>query len=127
MQISKKELIRKVAIQSGYFIYEIEDFLHALAIVVSEEVKQGNVVKVDGLGTFIYKPPRPVKNFSPYTGRYMDTISKKSCKFKPDRLFLNLLNGVDETKLNLLNDSENSLTKLNLLNDSEDTEGDNDE
>jgi nucleoid DNA-binding protein len=90
--ITNKDLIDLVSEQSKHYKYVVEDVLYALAIVISEQVDLGNDVKLKGLGVFSYKPPRRITNFSPYSGRYMDKYTKRTCKFKPDVLFLNKLN-----------------------------------
>lgn len=90
--ISNKEIINLVANSSGYFKYQCEDILHFLAVVLAEQIKDGNSVKIKGLGLFEPKKQRIVKNYSPYINEYLNVLSKKNCKFKADLLFLNKLN-----------------------------------
>lgn len=99
--LNNSDLIPLIAEHSGYYRYEISDILQSLAVVVSYAIKEGHDVRIKGLGTFSYKKPRPCKNYSPYTGRYMDTMTKAGCKFKPDKLFSNLLNMSNEEFIKL--------------------------
>lgn len=92
MLIQNKQLIKLIAEQCGYFDYQISDMLHALAVVLVEQVNLENEVKVKGVGVFSYKPSRPVRNYSPWSGKQMNVMSKRSVKFKPDTLMLNKLN-----------------------------------
>lgn len=95
MLIQNKQLIKLIAEQCDYFDYQISDVLHALGVVLAEQVNLENEVKVKGIGNFKFKPSRPVRNYSYYSGRYMDVMSKRSVKFKPDTLFINKLNTTD--------------------------------
>ena len=97
MLISNKELIELLAEQSRYYKYQIEDILYALAVVLQEQLNQGNDIKIKGVGTFSRKNPRRLKNYSKYLGDYLDTWTKVSVKYKPDTLMLNSLNA-DDTK-----------------------------
>ena len=90
--LTNKELINIISENSKYHKYQIEDILHALAVAVSYSLREGYDVKIRGLGTFTPKPPRRITNYSPYSGKHMDKMTKSSCKFKPDTLILNLLN-----------------------------------
>jgi len=90
--INNKELIELVSQQSTHFKYVVEDVLHALAVVIAEQISQGNEVKLKGVGVLSPKKQREVKNYSHYSGKYMNVLSKKTLKFKPDTLMLNYLN-----------------------------------
>lgn len=90
--LSHKEVINLLAESSGYFKYQCEDILHFLAVVIAQQVKDGNSLKIKGLGIFEPKKQRIVKNYSPYIKKYLNVLSKKNCKFKADLLFLNKLN-----------------------------------
>ena len=90
--INNKGLIELVSQQSTHYKYIVEDVLHALAVVIQEQVDEGNEVKLKGLGVFSLKNPRRITNYSPYTGKHMDKYTKRTCKFKPDTLLLNYLN-----------------------------------
>lgn len=81
---------------SGYYKYEVSDLLHSLSVVLSYAIKEGHDVRIKGLDTFSYKKPRRITNWSPYTDRQMDKMTKAGCKFKPDKLFTNLLNTPNE-------------------------------
>lgn len=94
--LNNSDLTKLIAEHSGYFLYEVEDILRSLSVVLSYAVKEGHDVRIKGLGTFSYKKPRYINNWSPYTGRYMDKMTKAGCKFKPDKLFSNLLNTPNE-------------------------------
>lgn len=94
--LNNSDLINLISEHSGYYKYEVQDLLQSLAVVLSYAIKEGHEVKIKGLGTFSYKKPRPCNNYSPYTGRYMQVMTKAGCKFKPDKLFSNLLNTPNE-------------------------------
>ena len=90
--INNKEIIELVSQQSTHFKYIVEDVLHALAVVIQEQIDKGNEVKLKGLGVFSLKPQRRIQNYSPFSGKHMDKYTKRTCKFKPDTLLLNYLN-----------------------------------
>ena len=90
--INNKELIELVSQQSTHFKYIVEDVLYALAVVIQEQISEGNEVKIKGLGVFSLKQPRRIRNYSVYTGKHMDKYTKRNIKFKPDTLMLNYLN-----------------------------------
>lgn len=94
--IQKKEFVRMLAKKTGYRIYEVEDILHGLAILIGIEIAKGNTVKVKGLGDFIYKKPRKITHYSTMTGKNLDVISKTTCKFKPESVLLNFIKEAEE-------------------------------
>lgn len=92
--IQKKELLRQIAELKGYHLYQVEDILHGLGVVLAEELSENVAVKVHGVGTFKYKPSRKVENFSPLLGKKIDTMSKAGVKFEPCKELSNRLNKI---------------------------------
>lgn len=63
------ELIKEVAKQSGYNLYEVEDFVNALSRVIVENMLKGKSIKLEHL--FVISPKiNPPRN-------YMDAHAKQ--------------------------------------------------
>jgi nucleoid DNA-binding protein len=110
-----KALIALVAESAGYHKYEVQDILHSLALVIQDELSQGNTVRIDGLGTFSVKQGFNRTFFSTITGKVEDTKTRNSISLKPDSYMLNALNCDAEKGLGMNESSD--VDRLNALND----------
>ncbi len=92
--IKHQELIRLLAQDSGYKIYEVEDIFESFWRVLTKEFTSGNVeaIKVKNFGTVKLKKGYPRSFKSKLDGKVYDCYTKDTVILKPDNKFVELLN-----------------------------------
>lgn len=50
--MTKKEFVRKVASDNGFYIYQVNEYLDAITKGIIEVIQSGDKVKLKGFGTF---------------------------------------------------------------------------
>ena len=92
--MNKKELIEKVARQTGLSKKDSADVLDEFIAVISDELVNGNPVKLIGFGSFeIYeRAERRGRNLQ--TGEDILIPAKKAIKFKPSKNLKNLVSKI---------------------------------
>lgn len=104
--IKDKALLRQIAEDSGYRIYEIQDILDCLAICIADNANSGYDTLIKGIGTFRLKPGYNIRGRSNLTGEEYNTLTARSLSLKIDSLMRNKINKQAETN-NALNGEEN--------------------
>ena len=90
--VTHNELVSLVADSCGYFKYEVEDVLTSLARVLSERIKEGHDIKLEGIGEFSRKVSKQRMFRSSFTGQYHNVDTKVSISLKPDGCLKRALN-----------------------------------
>jgi len=90
-KINTKELTRLVANHIDYNLYEVSDVLKGLSDVIQEQLRQGNSVKLQGLGTF-HPKPNLSKNYRLPTGELFKSEGSMGVRFAPDAFLIKNLN-----------------------------------
>lgn len=92
--IKHQELIRLLAEDSGYKIYEVTDIFESFWRVLTRELTSGNVeaIKVKNFGTVKLKKGYPRSFTSKLDGITYNTYTKDTVILKPDNKFVELLN-----------------------------------
>lgn len=102
--INHSSLVKLLSKQADYPQYIVKDILHSLAVVLPQELLQGNKVKIDGVGTISPKKSTERDFVSLLTGVRTTQWTKVSCTLKPDKLMSNALNSIEGLALsNALN------------------------
>ncbi|WP_216598394.1 HU family DNA-binding protein [Phaeobacter sp. 11ANDIMAR09] len=81
-KLTKAELIRAVAEETGQSQDAIEKTLAALTNKIIQTVKNGNDVTLSGFGTFKRKENSARKGRNPATGEAIDIAASSSLSFK---------------------------------------------
>lgn len=85
-------LIKAVAKQTGYHLYEVEDVLNGLSIVMTKALQDNTAVKLKDIGT-LYPYRMPDKNlFNMKTKEMVWTRSKNNVKFLITKTLKNNVN-----------------------------------
>lgn len=90
--INHSSLVKLLSKQADYPQYIVKDILHSLAVVLPQELLQGNKVRIDGVGTISPKKSTERYFVSLLTGVRLTKWTKVSCTLKPDKLMSNALN-----------------------------------
>lgn len=80
--MNKQELIKAIKYKLNVTEIEAENFINTFAIVVSEQVLSGDVVKINGFGRFYLKKSKARKCYNIITNKIIDVDSKESIAFK---------------------------------------------
>jgi len=105
--INHPSLVKLLAKQADYPQYIVKDILHALAVVLPQELLRGSKVKIEGVGTISPKKSTERDFVSLLTGVRTTQWTKVSCTLKPDKLMSNALNFVEASDTsNALNNEE---------------------
>ena len=79
--MTRNELMKALAEESGTDVKSVNSVLQALAAVVSREVKSGSDVRVPGLGKFSRTDRKARKARNPQTGETVNVPAKKLPSF----------------------------------------------
>jgi DNA-binding protein HU-beta len=90
---TKPQLIDKIAGRTGLTKTDTQKFLEAFVGVVTDAMKQGDAVRISGLGTFSAVERSPRKGRNPATGEPIDVPASTSPKFKASATLKTSLNG----------------------------------
>ena len=90
--INHSSLVKLLSKQADYPQYIVKDILHALAVVLPQELLKGSKVKIEGVGTISPKKSTERDFVSLLTGVRTTQWTKVSCTLKPDKLMSNALN-----------------------------------
>lgn len=90
--MNKSTLAQQVAKRMSMTKGESLRFINTLEEILAFELKQNNIITLQGFGSFVpwEQTERPGRN--PRTGRPYLIRSRTSVKFKPSKLLLELLN-----------------------------------
>ena len=90
--MTKPELVAAMAMMAGATKADTERMLNAFILVVQEELKAGNKVRLDGLGVWapVTRAARASRN--PQTGAPVDVPAKNSVSWKPGKELKRLVN-----------------------------------
>ena len=86
------ELIDKLAQQSGYYKYQINDIIHSLAVVVAKELQKGNDLYIEGIGTLTRTQHKERLFISGLTGTRTLQKPKDSARIRIDKYLSNAIN-----------------------------------
>lgn len=92
MTKTKKEIIEKMAAESGMTKKDCGTAVNALIDVIGQELKEGNKVQLMGLGTFEPRERNPRECRNPQTGEKMMTEKSVAAGFKASKALKDLLN-----------------------------------
>jgi len=107
--INHPSLVKLLSKQADYPQYIVKDILHALAVVLPQELLKGSKVKIEGVGTISPKKSTERDFVSLLTGVRTTQWTKVSCTLKPDKLMSNALNASEvSASSNALNIGINS-------------------
>ena len=90
--MNKKELIQQIAHRTGNTQLVTQQFMKVFIDIVTEEVKQENIVALQGFGRFALWEQASRMARNPKTGDQVEILPRKSLKFKPGKNLLEDLN-----------------------------------
>lgn len=73
---------------------QIIDVVEAVVEAITEQVLEGNDVRIPSLGIFKYNVRKARKARNPKTGESIDVPTKAAVSFKPAKSFKDIMNGV---------------------------------
>lgn len=90
--MNKKELTKQISERSGNTQVATLQFIKTFMDIVTEEIRQGNAIFLQGFGRFVpwKQTTRMARN--PKTGEAVEITSRKSIKFKPSKILRSELN-----------------------------------
>ena len=96
--LKHKEAVSLIAKHSDLYLYEVEDCLNSLAVILTKNLSEGVSVQIKGLGTFSPKQraSRVVKSHLKGIQTEYEVPSDVVLKFKPDSMLKNKINQVKE-------------------------------
>lgn len=80
--MTKKELVKKISDETGYKEEAIKEVVSTLFEVISEEMLNGNEVKISKFGNFIAKLFKARKIYHPKTGEFISVPDRIIPKFE---------------------------------------------
>ncbi len=81
--ISKKEIIKQYHDDAGCTIKEATVSINLLIKIVTEALKTGKPVRLDGIGTFEVRERNKYKGFNPQTGKRIEIGETSFLHFSP--------------------------------------------
>jgi DNA-binding protein HU-beta len=90
--MSKKDLVNKIANQTGTSQKAANEFLDAFIQCVQEEVAEGKNLTLIGFGTFYRALRKATKGRNPQTGAAIDIPASKQPKFRAGKAFKKAVN-----------------------------------
>ena len=92
--LTKQELVSKVAEKVGLTKKQASEALDATFETISEELTKGRKFTMTGFGTFSIKPRLPRTGVNPQTGESMVIPGKLVAKFKAGKRLAETLNSI---------------------------------
>jgi|YelNatPaOPRAMG01_1025707.scaffolds.fasta_scaffold06938_2 DNA-binding protein HU-beta len=86
-KMNKKELIDKVAEETGYHKKEIKDVVESVLATVSKSLAKDEKVQLVGFGTFEVVKRAAREGRNPQTGKKIKISERKVPKFRPGKAF----------------------------------------
>lgn len=85
--MNNKEFITELSIRLGYSVEETSQLVSSMCTVISDQLEEGNVVTVQGFGSFdVKKKPEKIL-VNPSTQQRMLVPPKLAVSFKPSNQF----------------------------------------
>ena len=88
-KVRKKELLKKVAANCGYYEYEVEDVFHALLTQIRSEILDGNSIEFETL--FTIEVAESKRTWMNREGVVIPVAKRKTVKLRPTRNFIDEL------------------------------------
>lgn len=85
--MNKKELIDKVAEETGYHKKEIKDVVEGVLTSITKALSGGEKVQLVGFGTFEVVKRSAREGRNPQTGKKIKIAERKVPKFRPGKAF----------------------------------------
>ncbi|HEU24653.1 MAG: integration host factor [Mesoaciditoga sp.] len=85
--MNKKELIDKVAEETGYHKKEIKDVVEGVLTSITKALADGEKVQLVGFGTFEVVKRSAREGRNPQTGKKIKISERKVPKFRPGKAF----------------------------------------
>ncbi len=85
--VNKEELIAMISEKLVLYKADVKQIIDQLFVIITDEVKQGNEVKLPGLGTFMRVHKAARNGVNPATGQSLTISAKHSPKFKISKTF----------------------------------------
>ncbi|BBJ27739.1 MAG: HU family DNA-binding protein [Athalassotoga sp.] len=85
--MNKKELIDKVAEETGYHKKEIKDVVEGVLTSITKALADGEKVQLVGFGTFEVVKRSAREGRNPQTGKKIKIAERKVPKFRPGKAF----------------------------------------
>ena len=92
-RLNQRQLIRAVADDCDYLIYEVQDVLEGLRRVITAALSEGKEVKLEHLFTISPKVNKPRPFLNPQTGETEVSSGSVSCSVKLTQYLKDVLNG----------------------------------
>ena len=90
--MTKQELVSEISERATIRKSDAVDFLNAFTSVVSQELKRGEKVQIQGFGTFETSMRNPREGLNPATGEKIQIPGSVVPKFKAGKLLKNSVN-----------------------------------
>ncbi len=90
--MNKKELVEVLAKELDLPKSKCEEMISVTCDTIKKQVKKGNEVKLPGFGSFAPKKNAARNGINPATKEKIKIKASKSVKFKPSKVFKDLLN-----------------------------------
>mgnify|MGYP000851190966 CR=1 FL=1 len=91
--MSKAELIKKIATETGESHAKVRDLLNAFVNVVQDSVASGEDVALIGFGTFYRAHRKATKGRNPRNGQEIQIKAANLPKFRAGKQFKDVVNG----------------------------------
>jgi nucleoid DNA-binding protein len=92
-RISNRLLIKRVAKSSGYHLYEVEDILNHLIVVIQHSVRDETAVHIAGLGTFSFNVEK--RKSMGHDATKPELVDTKVVRFKSSPQFKSVVKGTN--------------------------------
>lgn len=91
--VTQSKLIKKIAKETNYLQYEVEDILDGLRTVITKELAEGNVVRLNNLFSLKTMKNEPRAFRPPSTGELTYSEGSIAVRCKPMGYLLDVVNG----------------------------------
>ena len=97
-QLKHKDLVKELSANADVYIYQAEDVLHAMSVLLAQKLSEGLSVHIKGVGSFTPKQrsSRVVKSHLKGVQVEYEVPEDVVVKFKPDSMLKNSVNQVKE-------------------------------
>ena len=88
--MTQDELVRRLAEDANLYLYQARNALDKMSKIIEEELRAGNAVRLNHLGTFTAQTYAPRVGRDPRTNEALTIPARKKLVFKPKKALWNL-------------------------------------
>jgi len=90
--MNKKEIIDEIAQAADLTKHQARKALEGFLVAVTDELSQGEIIKLSGFGNFIPKQQAATVRRKFRTGERMEIPARRVVKFRPSQTLSNIIN-----------------------------------